>query len=181
MDKSIREVNKYEVNWQIVRTSVKGKKVSLEEKLSKVWNYFQTYKTYEAWARSVNWLNGLLLGYKASGDIEAMDKVQTAFDQYGDGEGLPNELFSVAIQTQNVLKHSFEDRFTLYKDLFKYEKNFTSRRYRHNDLEKLVNLLWHVFRAKKELDKIPAKLNFDEVVRFRKEYKSGTSKQKFFF
>ena len=115
--------------------------------------------------------------------MEAMDKIQEMIEVFAriDYVGLPYEKFSVNTQTVGAMTYSFEDRFTLYKDLFKYEKDFTSRRYRHNDLEKLVNLLYQIFRSNKELDRIPDKLNFDQVVRFREGYKKGDNKKKFFF
>ena len=68
-----KDITKYNADWQIVRSSIKGSKFGLEEKLSKVKNYFNSSKSEDRWERAVNWCEGLIMGYKASKNLDADD------------------------------------------------------------------------------------------------------------
>lgn len=180
MKKETADILKYEIHWQIVRTSVKGKG-DVDEKIGKVYEFFQNKPTYENWGRCVNWIEGLARGYKASSQFGPIERCYEWLEKFGDGSNLEHEVFNEDQQFIEACNYSFEERYTLWKDLFKYEKDFTSRRYRHKELERLVDLLYKVFMQKKEYDKIKDNYKFNKILEFRVNYKNGKNKKNFFF
>ena len=67
-----KDITKYNADWQIVRSSIKGSKFSLEEKLSKVKRYFDNNRSEDRWERCVNWCEGLIMGYKAAKNVDGV-------------------------------------------------------------------------------------------------------------
>lgn len=75
-------VTKYEVRWQLVRSSVKGKKTPLKTKLEMVRRYYEESRTYDRWERCFNWLEGLSRGYKAHLNNTIEDLLSQEFSYY---------------------------------------------------------------------------------------------------
>lgn len=61
--KKTKDITKYNIHWQIVRT--KAKKIKdLVEKIKSVQLFYDKNKNQDNWERAVNWLEGLSMGYK---------------------------------------------------------------------------------------------------------------------
>ena len=175
-------ITKYEIHWQIVRTSIKGNgKEKIKESIDLVFNYFNSKRTQDRWERSVNWIEAIIRGFKSSEDYEVIDFCIEEMDRFGLRDNLPFEDFTVENQLEDIKSYSFEQRYICWKDLFKYEKHFCSRKYRHKELESLVNQMHQVFIELDEVSKIKPNFSYDKILDFRAKYKQGTNKQKFFF
>ena len=79
-----KDITKYNADWQIVRSSIKGSKFSLDEKLSKVKSYFDNNRSEDRWERCVNWCEGLIMGYKAAKNVDAINRIMEEIESYGD-------------------------------------------------------------------------------------------------
>lgn len=177
-------ITKYEIDWQILRASIKGNNriEVLKNTLEKVESYLRDRNSQEAWERVMNYIEALIKGFNASKKDEYIDlciaKMQSLGER-GDYE-LKEKDFNVHNQL-SINKYSFDQRYTLWKDLFKYEKHFCSRRYRHGELESLVDQLYSVFVSQNELDLIKESYSYARIVDFRKNAINGTNNKKFFF
>lgn len=174
-------ITKYEIHWQILRASLKSKgREFLVENLQKVLSYFNANKTQDRWERSLNYIEALIRGYKAASDNESIDMCVDVMSKFGEREILSVENFKVEGQEKAILEYSFDQRYHLYKDLFKYNKHFCSRRYRSKELESLTDQLYNSFNSE-ELDKISLSYSYEKIIGFRANYKNGTNDKKFFF
>jgi hypothetical protein len=180
-----KNITKYEIDWQILRASIKGNKdiEILKSSLGRIEAYLKERDSQEAWERVINYIEALIKGFSASKKNECIDLCIAKLQSLGEREHykLKEETFSVHDQSESINKYSFDQRYTLWKDLFKYEKHFCSRRYRHSELESLVNQLHSVFIVRGELDLIKENYSYEHIISFRKNAAQGTNNKKFFF
>jgi hypothetical protein len=180
--KKTKNITKYDIRWQIIRASLKGKGASfLKENIEIVKKYFLENKSQDRWERSVNWLEGVIKGYGASNNIEAIDICLSAINDFGERDNLSYENFEVYNQKSLIKQYSFDERYLLWKDLFKYNKHYCSRRYRALELESLIDQMYEVFIENNEHNQIKENFSYDKLLKFRSEYKNGTNNKKFFF
>lgn len=182
--KKSKDITKYEISWQLMRASIKGKNdmASLEKNLKNLYeSYFLVRKSQEAWERVANYIEALIRGFK--NDSTRIDICIKYLDKLGDRNCLEfkESSFDLTNQLGAIRGLSFDERYVVWKDLVKYEKHFCSRRYRHKELESLVDQLHIVFCEKNEQDRIKACFSYDNVLMYRKNYLSGTNNKKFFF
>ena len=178
-------ITKYEIHWQILRASRKGNfsESVLRETLELVLDYFNKRKSDEAYERVHNYIEALIKGYQGNeAKISSVDLCIEALDKLGDRVYERKEgSLNIEDQISEIEKFSFEERYGLWKDLFRYEKHFCSRRYRHKELECLVDQLWQVFLSQGEVGSIKSNFSYEKIQRFRAEYRNGTNNKKFFF
>lgn len=163
-----KNVNKYEADWQIVRSSVRIKKTLVKEKLQRVRDYFQQRKTYESFIRASNWSVGLLLGYKAAKNLKAIDTILVELEWYDsiEKENLFNEDIKEVKDTLNfkkLLKYDFQSRYLLWKDLFKRTIHWVSSGYFHEDNMKFLEVLYRTFEKKKETSMIKKNFSYEKL------------------
>ena len=175
-------ITKYEVKWQVLRASMKGLgRDELSSNIQKAFSYFKEDKNKAGWERCVNWLMGVARGYKAANDLESIEICNIAIESYGDQEVLPDEIFDIDYQNKLLHNYSFKERYVLYKDLFKYEEHFCSRRYRSAELERLVDSLWQSFIDLNEGSLIEDIYNKSKILSCRQNAPNGVNNKKFFY
>lgn len=174
-----KDITKYEVEWQILRADVKGKRASLDEKLERARSYFNKTNSYDRWERVVNWLEGVIMGYKSAKDYDSIHKVLNEIDYYKSIKGEVNDAISydVAESAYSDLKeYSYELRLMLWRNLYQRNKVWLSRGYFHKDINIFMDYMVELFNHKKE--KFP---NFDKLMLLREECKTKDNVHKFFF
>lgn len=165
---SDKTVNKYEADWQIVRASVRIKNTLVEEKLQRVRNYFEDRRTYESFVRASNWAVGLLLGYKAAGNLKAIDTILVELEWYDgiDKESLLKENSNEvkdSVNFKKLSKYDFSSRYLLWKDLFKRTSQWVGAGYFHEDNMQFVEVLYSTFEKKEETDLIKKNFSYEKL------------------
>jgi len=139
-----KDISKYNADWQIVRSSIKGSKFRLEEKLSKVKKYFDYNRSEDRWERCVNWCEGLIMGYKASKNLDAIDKIIEEIKSYGDRSLYEKENNN----TENdilLLEYSYGERLILWKDMYNTNTKWLKKGYYHKECNEFMNSMVRIF------------------------------------
>jgi hypothetical protein len=110
-------VNKFDINWQIVRTDARDIK-DVTEKISHVMRFLNDHPTKENYGRVHNWLRMTKLGYKSEPEKaqqfeHALDNIENNKEKYNSQEDLGD---ISSIDTEKLLK--------VYKDLKKRKYGF---------------------------------------------------------
>ena len=169
-----KNITKYNADWQIVRSSIKGSKFSLEEKLYKVWNYFSSNESEDRWERCVNWCEGLIMGYKASKNADAINRIMEEIESYGD-----RSLYNREVSEDNNLlleKYDYSERLLLWKDLYKTNTKWLKKGYYHKECNEFMDDMVNVFMRNRE-----DIWRFDNLLELREESKNLENTHKFFF
>jgi hypothetical protein len=164
--KKTKNISKYDLDWQIVRASVKGSKMDVYTKLDHVINFYNSHISKENHERVLNWLEGLALGYKKRTTKymrEAFSEVMNLLTVYNsiDVTGLKS-----IESTNDYSKYTFEQRYTLWVDLFKRTKAWARKGYVHQEQLEFCEQLWNSF-TDEEKDNVfmyYSKENFDEMI-----------------
>jgi hypothetical protein len=143
--KKSADITKYDLRWQVLRSSLKGKfNDNLTLKLKKVSDYLNEDKSKDRWERVYNWCEGLLKGIKASASQENLQSLLSYMDfldnnkhEYKESEkGLSiQESFHLYSQIELVL---------LLKDLFKTNKGWLEKGYFHKECNCFMDQLYEV-------------------------------------
>lgn len=181
MQKS-KNITKYNIDWQILRASIKGKNQSMEGKIHTVRVFFLANKTQDNWERCVNFLEGLQLGYKAAGNLEAIHAINEELELYKvenvlELEKEENEVSSVSA----MKKHGFKERYALWIDLYKRNRDWLLKGYFQKEVNTFMDNLWETFALFEEEDQIKANYQKECLLKLRQEASFITNKHKFFF
>ena len=170
-----KDITKYNADWQIVRSSIKGSKYSLDEKLSKVKNYFNDNQSEDRWERCVNWCEGLIMGYKAAKNFEAIDIILSEIDSYGSRDLYKKEV--VDNNNINLLEnYSYSERLILWKDMYRTNTKWLKKGYYHVECNQFMDCMVEVFRNNGE-----DIWRYNELISFREDSKKIDNTHKFFF
>lgn len=177
--KKSKDITKYNLKWQIVRSSIKGPSVSLEEKINAVNTYFNSEKTKDAYERVLNWLEGLQLGYKGKPQ-DAVDKIEAEIKNY-EAMNTASLLKSSDefITFKDAIQYSFEDRYVLWKDLFNRNKKWLQKGYHQKEINDFMDVLNQLFVQNEE--PLGRAYSFESLENLRGEAKSKINTHKFFF
>jgi len=170
-----KDITKYNADWQIVRSSIKGSKFGLEEKLSKVKNYFNSNKSEDRWERAVNWCEGLIMGYKASKNLDAIDRIIKEIDSYGD-RSLYNKEDSNVNNNTLLREYSYDERLVLWKDMYRTNTKWLKKGYYHKECNEFMDDMVNIFMKNRE-----DIWRFDILLEIREESKNLENTHKFFF
>ena len=152
-------MNKYNLNWQLIRAE--NKKLSLSAKLHKIKIFLSAYPSPENKERVLNYLKGLELGYKT---LEQKCMIISTYNLLKEKECKETD---IDIDIKNI---KTKDILFLYKDLYKRNEKWLNNNYRHEEQNKFLEFLY------RELEKRGEKVdkNFDI-------YPAGKNKQKFIY
>jgi hypothetical protein len=170
-----KDITKYNADWQIVRSSIKGSKFSLEEKLSKVKKYFDYNRSEDRWERCVNWCEGLIMGYKASKNLDAIDRIIKEIDSYDD-RSLYNKEDSNVNNNTLLREYSYDERLVLWKDMYRTNTKWLKKGYYHKECNEFMDDMVNIFMKNRE-----DIWRFDILLEIREESKNLENTHKFFF
>lgn len=135
-----KDITKYEALWQIVRSSVKGSRILLEDKLIKVREYFNETKTFDRWERCYNWLEGLERGYRACSNFHAIHLIKLEKAQYTLDKPDKSTRFNTD-DWEELMKADEKAIKLLWNDLFKSNINWLNGGYFHKERNEFVDKL----------------------------------------
>jgi hypothetical protein len=170
-----KDITKYNADWQIVRSSIKGSKFSLEEKLSKVKSYFDNNRSEDRWERCVNWCEGLIMGYKAAKNVNAINRIVEEIESYGVRSLYDKEDSNVNNNTL-LREYSYDKRLVLWKDMYKTNTKWLKKGYYHKECNEFMDDMVNVFMRNRE-----DIWRFDILLELREESKNLENTHKFFF
>lgn len=134
-------ISKYNLSWQLCRVSVKGSKFNCEEKILKVFSYFEEKPSLQRWERVYNFLEGLQRGYKAAKKDREIALIQTHLDCFK-----INRVLKMEVEAEDNWNCFKEDSMLilgtkLYKDLFKRSEKWLKSGYFHKEQETFIDKL----------------------------------------
>jgi len=170
-----KDITKYNATWQIVRSSIKGSKSSLEEKLSKVKSYFNDNKSEDRWERAVNWCEGLIMGYKAAKNDVAINRIMEEIESYNDRSlyGREGECRDNVFLLEG---YGYSERLRLWKDLYKTNTRWLKKGYYHKECNEFMDDMVRVFNLYGE-----DIWRYDILLDLREKSKELDNTHKFFF
>ena len=181
--KKTKDITKYSVKWQLLRSSIKGPKTSCVEKISKVLCYLSEEETVDSWERVYNFLEGLQRGYIGSGDLDKIDlinkeliilkEIKSSFVKKEDFDGLKEMAF--------LKKTAFVERYHLYKDLFGRSRSWLMKGYFHQEQESFIDILMNVFIHNDEESLIKDNFSYKKLKNLRERASLVENRHKFFF
>ena len=163
----------------MVRAHIKGPQVPLEDKIKQVNAYFNAENTIDAHERVLNYLEGLQLGY-TSKNPSAVKRIEKEIQAYRNTNTtiLPKEPNGF-ITFAEALKYSFDDRHTLWKDLFRRNQKWLEKGYTQKEINDFMDVLQDIFtRNGESVDKL---YSFDRLKQLRQTASKTTNTHKFFF
>lgn len=125
------KVNKYDLNWQILRVNLKN--LNLKDRFNSLYLFFNENKTEENCIRILNYLEGVKISSSFKEDIEK--------ELFYYKQELNKNLIKEEIINLDFKKYSFEDKFKLFKDLFNRNKKWLLKGYYHKDQNSFLNTL----------------------------------------
>jgi len=170
-----KDITKYNADWQIVRSSIKGSKFSLDEKLSKVKSYFDNNRSEDRWERCVNWCEGLIMGYKAAKNVDAINRVMEEIESYGD-RSLYGKEDSNIDNKELLLNYSYDERLVLWKDMYKTNTKWLKKGYYHKECNDFMDDMVYIFHHNNE-----EIWRYGVLLDLREESESLENTHKFFF
>lgn len=177
-----KDITKYDVDWQIVRSKVKGPKTDLISKLGEVRKYWDITKTKDSWERIVNWLEGLRMGYIAAKNQQALNDIDNEILWYKQQAPTKKEqVLTDNLHKNKISKYAFNERIALWKDLFTRNKKWLAKGYFHPEHNHFMDLLYDVFVTKKEDANIPTNYSFNNLQALRQAAVGKENTHKFFF
>lgn len=180
--KKTKDITKYDIDWQMVRSKVKGQKIEFEDKIKIVKDFWDNNKSIDNKERIMNWLEGLSMGYVSSGNTKAINNINKELEFYKKENPQDKETtISDSDEIEKIKRYDFKDRLILWKDLFKRNENWLEKGYHHNEHNHFMDLMWKVFEINKETDKIPDNYNNIELYKLRKNAEGMENTHKFFF
>jgi hypothetical protein len=177
--KKTKDITKYNLKWQMVRSSIKGSNVPLEDKLDKVNAYFESERTKDAYERVLNYLEGLQMGYKGK-DFNAVDRIETEITKFRgiSPHTLPKESDGF-INFRDAINYSFEDRYHLWKDLFNRNRKWLEKGYHQKEINDFMDVLNRIFVHNNE--SLSDAYSFERLEQLRHMASTKENTHKFFF
>lgn len=139
-----KDITKYNIHWQVLRVELKGNNDKLDEKLNRAFHYFNSHKSEDNWERCVNWLEGLIMGFRSSKNTTAIERIQEEIKRYGSREGLIKEENRISTTTEMIFFDS-KIRLKLLKNLFDRNKKWLVKGYVHKELNEFMDNLLATF------------------------------------
>jgi len=180
-------ITKYELQWQLIRASIKGQGTNLEGKLGEACAYFLETKKYDRWERVYNWLEGLLRGYKAAKDDISINIINEELFAYrkwkedgtvlykGDNDyGLNEES-----EAERLIIAPIRSVVVLWKDLYKTNSKWLEKGYNHKECNAFMDWLWNNSYELKS--NVKYEYSMDYLVTKREDCNLKENKHKFFF
>ena len=163
--KKTKDITKYNLKWQIVRSKIKGSGVSVDDKLKYVEQYFNEEQSIDSYERVLNYLEGLSLGYKNKDNttynyilhfIEKFKKINI--------NNLRKETNDFITPEESV-NYSYKERLDLWKDLFIRNKKWLEKGYNQKEINDFMDVLYTSF--KNEL--IPSNYSYGKLLNLRSD------------
>lgn len=175
--KKTEGVTKYEIEWQVLRVSLKGSLNNSEEelllKINKAFDYFEKNKIYERWERVFNWLEGLLRGYHSK-ELSLIKLLQDKLVEFKDFKPDFTQA-EVLCNSEEILKYKRESLKLLWLDLFKTNVKWLSKGYFHKECNDFMDLIYiHLGEESLEVKQ-------EELLRKRESSFHITNNHRFFF
>ena len=177
--KKSKDITKYNLKWQMVRSSIKGTAIPLAHKIIAVNDYFDSEKTKDARERVLNYLEGLQMGYTGK-DPSAVKRIQIEIDNYRSKD--PDVLMKEPngfITFKDATAYSHEERFALWKDLFRRNQKWLEKGYVQKEINDFMDVLYQLFQ--KNHEKLGDAYSFQRLEQLRKEAAAKPNTHKFFF
>ena len=175
-------ITKYNLEWQLVRSSIKGSKVKLEDKLTAALKYYESTKSYDRWERVYNWLEGLWRGYKAANNLEAMARIadmMDTFDAWKDAAVNRGALPTNRIIDAQLLRTAGDNELIgLWNDLFRTNEGWLKKGYYHVECNEFMDFMYD--RRLQHLT-IKDRYSYEKLNELRHERSQIKNKHKFFF
>ena len=177
--KKSKDITKYNLKWQMVRSSIKGPLVALNDKIATVNNYFDTERTVDAYERVLNYLEGLQMGYTGK-DPRAVSQIGTEINRYRnmDTSSLLKEP-SGFIKFEDASRYNFDDRLNLWKDLFLRNRKWLEKGYVQKEINDFMNVLNQLFQQNNEI--LPSAYSYEKLQQLRSNASTMKNTHKFFF
>lgn len=176
-------ITKYEMQWQLIRSSIKGSKTDLESKLEEAQAYFLEKRTYDRWERVYNWLEGLERGYVGKDRDGNINRIVAERSWYNalkekcviqDSYELDQER-----ESQTLVNASLKAVTCLWKDLFSTNKKWLEKGYYHKECNDFMDKLWN---ARQDIMQcVSYKYSMDCLADLRTQCGETENKHKFFF
>jgi hypothetical protein len=177
-----KDITKYDIDWQVLRATVKGGKTDVISKLSKVRDYWNDNQSMDNWERVVNWLEGLRMGYIASKNQQAMDLIDKEIEFYKQNTVSNKEdILSDQEHIARMMKYDFKTRYGLWRDLFKRNEKWLAKGYNHKEHNHFMDLMWEVFKKNNEESNLKENYSFEKLSALRDEAEGLDNTHKFFF
>jgi len=122
----------------------------------------------------VNWCEGLIMGYKASKNVDAINRILEEIESYGD-----RSLYNREVSEDNNLlleKYDYSERLLLWKDLYKTNTKWLKKGYYHKECNEFMDNMVKVFNKKME-----DIWRYGFLIELREESKNLENTHKFFF
>lgn len=183
--KKTKGITKYEPHWQFLRVAVKGNNDELRKKLDLVWDYFQQNKTQDRYERVVNWIEGLVMGFKSSRAYEKIEICNTEILRYGNREDLSIEGWNLEEWKDECLEimkgYSFKERLATWMNNFTRAQAYLLGGYYHKELNLFLDLLYSTF-STEERNKIRENYSLKRLEEYRVQQPNVEEKTvRFFF
>lgn len=177
--KKSKDITKYNLKWQMIRSKIKGPSVPLKDKIKTVREYFDSEKTKDAYERVLNYLEGLMLGYKGKNEDAVAQIAQEIMEYYKiDTNKLLKERDSF-ITFEDATKYSFEERYDLWKDLFIRNKKWLEKGYFQKEINDFMDVMYQLFKKNNEnLDKA---YSIERLEHLRKEAEGKENTHRYMF
>ena len=163
----------------MVRSSIKGPSIPLNDKITIANNYFDAEKTVDAYERVLNYFEGLQMGYTGK-DPQAVEQIGKEIERYRsmDRSSLLKEPNGF-IKFEDAVKYSFEDRLALWKDLFLRNKKWLEKGYVQKEINDFMDVLNGLFR--KNGEKLNPSYSYERLEQLRATASKTQNTHKFFF
>ncbi len=141
-------ITKYEMQWQLIRSSIKGQGTDLESKIQEAYSYFAETHSYDRWERVYNWLEGLQKGYAAAKNLVAINRIKQELESYaylketGMVKFYDSYELDVEAQAKRLAQASDKAVIVLWKDLFRTNEKWLKKGYYHKECNEFMDMLW---------------------------------------
>lgn len=169
------KVSKYDIHWQVVRVSVKGKHNHIP--YAKAYGvcslYYNEFPNISRKERVLNWLKGLKMGYKDSEKKEQINQLM----QIVEGVKAPEIYEPTANSLEAMRRYPDSKLLAVYKDLYRTNEKWLKKGYIHPECNKFIDNLYLT------LDgcSIPDRYSFSRLEILRSEASQKPNTHKFLF
>ena len=168
------KVSKYEIEWQLLRSSLKGElNGDLHLKMKRVVSFFKRNPTYERGGRIRNWIEGLIMGLKRKKDTSSLEEHLDYFSSLP----MKREEIDEASQLKILKEASKEEVIVLWNDLFNTNKKWLKKGYLHRECNQFMD--WLYFNREDILSS--SRFSYKELLSLREESKNKKNTHKFLF
>lgn len=135
----------------MLRVTLKGNNDKLERKLERAFSFFRDNQTLDNWERIVNWLEGLIMGFRASKNTVAIARVEEEIQNYKAAYATAREMYhkeeNRISTTSEMQPYSYPSRLRLVQNLFQRNKKWLDKGYYHKELNDFMDNLLETFES----------------------------------